>query len=151
MPVYDILYKPDFTVIKPAPHFRWIHLPSNNVAWAEALITKLFLERGATDVGSFKAMLQVFGQQQHRGPKVHSRFMRPLCQRIWNDHAQSNPGIRPKSTHQSSSKCQPPLKNQGDSKPASSSIADGVSHPTDENVVVLFVSLVDPKSPEKLN
>jgi ankyrin repeat protein len=51
------------------PDFRWIHLPSNNVAWAEALITKFFLEKGlkgATDAAGYKAMLRIFGEQQHR-------------------------------------------------------------------------------------
>jgi ankyrin repeat protein len=67
--------------IKPkAPDFRWIHLPANNVAWAEALITKFFLERGFSDSGSFKAMLRLFGQRQHRcvSRKTHSTRLRDL-------------------------------------------------------------------------
>ena len=65
---------------KGSPSFRWIHLPANNLAWAEALITKMIVEGGPIDNSGFQAMLRVFGQQQHRGTKAHSRFMRPLCQ-----------------------------------------------------------------------
>lgn len=99
MPVWEILYaldpkdKTKFSVTtklddirKGTPDFRWIHLPANNIAWAEALIMKMFVENGPIDISGFQAMLRIFGQQQHRGPKVHSRFMRPLCQ-----HHVSNP------------------------------------------------------------
>jgi ankyrin repeat protein len=65
------------------PLFRWIHLPSNNVAWLEALLTKHFLESNSKDVSGFKSLLRLLGRQQHRGAEVHSRFMRPLCKRIW--------------------------------------------------------------------
>ncbi|RMZ85169.1 hypothetical protein DV738_g228, partial [Chaetothyriales sp. CBS 135597] len=64
---------------KGAPGFRWIHLPANNLAWAETLVTKMIVEGGPIDNAAFSAMLRIFGQQQHRGTKVHSRFMRPLC------------------------------------------------------------------------
>ncbi|RMZ90996.1 hypothetical protein DV736_g1772, partial [Chaetothyriales sp. CBS 134916] len=64
---------------KGAPEFRWIHLPANNLVWAEILITKMIVEGGPIDNSAFSAMLRIFGQQQHRGTKVHSRFMRPLC------------------------------------------------------------------------
>ncbi|KAF2012838.1 hypothetical protein BU24DRAFT_435191 [Aaosphaeria arxii CBS 175.79] len=47
-----------------ATSFRWIHLPANNMAWVEALLTKAFIEEGASD---------------HRGQQIHSHFMRPLC------------------------------------------------------------------------
>lgn len=67
--------------IRSKPLFRWIHLPANNMAWVEALITKHFLENEATDVEGFKALERSFAQS-HRGPRVHSRFMRPMCQRI---------------------------------------------------------------------
>ena len=93
MPVRHILYDRDpktkdkFAITtrlddiqKGAPSFRWIHLPANNLAWAEALITKMIVEDGPIDVSGFQSMLRIFGQQQHRGSKVHSRFMRPLCQ-----------------------------------------------------------------------
>ncbi|KAL8790939.1 MAG: hypothetical protein Q9213_000364 [Squamulea squamosa] len=90
--VYDILYgcdeakqKPTVTTLArnvPAkPAFRWIHLPTNNLAWVEALITKHFIEDSASDVDGFKALEKLLGQQ-HRGPTVHSFFMRPLCQRM---------------------------------------------------------------------
>ena len=46
------------------PSFRWIHLPANNVQWAEAVITKFFLERDGADVAGFKSMLRTFSQQQ---------------------------------------------------------------------------------------
>lgn len=87
--VYEIVYKKDskdpdqdkYAVttltqnIRSKPHFRWIHLPANNMAWVEALITKHFLENGATDVEGFKALERSF-VQSHQGPSVHSRFMR---------------------------------------------------------------------------
>ena len=90
--VFDLLYgwddkaqKPTVTtVVKnvPAkPTFRWIHLPANNVAWVETLITKHFIENHVSDIEGFKALEKVFGQQ-HRGPRVHAHFMRPLCQRM---------------------------------------------------------------------
>ncbi|KAL9035569.1 MAG: hypothetical protein Q9180_004794, partial [Flavoplaca navasiana] len=90
--VFNVLYgwdedkqKPIVTTLSrnvPAkPAFRWIHLPTNNLAWVETLITKHFIEDSASDVDGFKAMEKLLGQQ-HRGPTVHSFFMRPLCQRM---------------------------------------------------------------------
>ncbi|KAL8657066.1 MAG: hypothetical protein Q9226_002287 [Calogaya cf. arnoldii] len=90
--VYDVLYgwdddkqKPTVTTLSrnvPAkPAFRWIHLPTNNLAWVETLIAKHFIENSASDVDGFKAVEKLLGQQ-HRGPTVHSFFMRPLCQRL---------------------------------------------------------------------
>ncbi|KAL8770419.1 MAG: hypothetical protein Q9209_003845 [Squamulea sp. 1 TL-2023] len=90
--VFDVLYSWDEAKQKPTvttlarnvpakPAFRWIHLPTNNLAWVETLITKHFIEDSASDVDSFKALEKILGQQ-HRGPTVHSFFMRPLCQRM---------------------------------------------------------------------
>lgn len=90
--VFDVLYGWDEKLDKPLvstlvrnvpakPTFRWIHLPANNVAWVEALLTKHFVENSAGDVEGFKALEKSFSQL-HRGPKVHSHFMRPLCQRM---------------------------------------------------------------------
>ncbi|KAL8799894.1 MAG: hypothetical protein Q9182_005551 [Xanthomendoza sp. 2 TL-2023] len=90
--VFDVLYGWDADRQKPAittlvrnvpakPAFRWIHLPTNNLAWVETLITKHFIENSASDVDGFKALEKLLGQQ-HRGPTVHSFFMRPLCQRM---------------------------------------------------------------------
>ena len=90
--VFDVLYgwdehrqKPTVTTlvrnIPAKPTFRWIHLPTNNLAWAETLITKHFVENSASDVEGFKALEKILAQQ-HRGPTVHSFFMRPLCQRM---------------------------------------------------------------------
>lgn len=62
-----------------ATDFRWIHLPANNMAWVEALLTKSFIEEGAHDVDGFKGLEKSFNYQ-HRGQKTHSHFMRPLCQ-----------------------------------------------------------------------
>ncbi|KAF2750062.1 hypothetical protein M011DRAFT_229081 [Sporormia fimetaria CBS 119925] len=62
-----------------ATHFRWIHLPANNLAWVEALLTKAFIEEGASDFEGFKALERSFNHQ-HRGQQIHSHFMRPLCQ-----------------------------------------------------------------------
>ena len=74
--VFDVLYgddkdnhrKPAFTIIPNdnATEFRWIHLPSNNMAWVEALLTKLFIEEGASDIDGFKALERSFSHQ-HRG------------------------------------------------------------------------------------
>ncbi|EPE30724.1 Ankyrin repeat-containing protein [Glarea lozoyensis ATCC 20868] len=87
--VFELLYgrdsvnprKPAMT-IRPdnkAASFRWIHLPANNMAWVEALLTKLFIEEGASDIEGFKALERSFSHQ-HRGQQSHSHFMRPLCQ-----------------------------------------------------------------------
>jgi hypothetical protein len=118
--------------IKPRPpDFRWIHLPANNIAWAEALITKFFLERGFTDAGSFKAMLRLFGQRQHRGRQVHSRFMRPLCQRVGCDHLDLEPGKRLQLGGRDS-----PIKGPG----GRSLSAARVNLFRQDGIVVLFVS-----------
>lgn len=49
------------------------------MAWVEALLTKTFIEEGASDVDGFKALERSFSNQ-HRGQQIHSHFMRPLCQ-----------------------------------------------------------------------
>lgn len=88
--VYDLLYgrdkrnpnKPAVTTLPDnvkATNFRWIHLPADNMAWVEALLTKWFIEEGANDVEGFKGLEKSFNQQ-HRGQRIHSQFMRPLCQ-----------------------------------------------------------------------
>jgi ankyrin repeat protein len=88
--VYELLYGRDpINPRKPAVNilpkdtqgasFRWIHLPANNMAWVEALLTKAFIEEGASDVEGFKALERSFSHQ-HRGQQIHSHFMRPLCQ-----------------------------------------------------------------------
>ncbi|USP75865.1 ankyrin repeat and protein kinase domain containing protein 1 [Curvularia clavata] len=88
--VFELLYsrdpinprKPAVNILpkeSKATSFRWIHLPANNMAWVEALLTKAFIEEGATDVEEFKALERSFNHQ-HRGQQIHSHFMRPLCQ-----------------------------------------------------------------------
>ncbi|KAJ5037252.1 uncharacterized protein L3040_007429 [Drepanopeziza brunnea f. sp. 'multigermtubi'] len=88
--VYELLYgrdpinprKPKMTILPnddKASDFRWIHLPANNMAWIEVLLTKMFIEEGASDVDGFKALERSFSHQ-HRGQQSHSHFMRPLCQ-----------------------------------------------------------------------
>ncbi|OKL64361.1 hypothetical protein UA08_01088 [Talaromyces atroroseus] len=88
--VYELLYgrdpkKPDKQAIPTQPmnvkasEFRWIHLPANNMAWVEALMTKAFIEEGASDIEGFKGLEKSF-THQHRGQRPHSHFMRPLCQ-----------------------------------------------------------------------
>lgn len=90
--VYDLLYGFDektgqATVpvltknIKWQPQFRWIHLPSNNIAWIEDLLAKSFIEGGHRDVEGFKALGKCF-DQEHRGPLSHSNFMRPYCHHV---------------------------------------------------------------------
>ena len=76
---------------KGAPSFRWIHLPANNLAWAEMVITKMIVEGGPIDNAGFQSMLRIFGQQQHRGTQAHSRFMRPLCQIHGDDYSRRTP------------------------------------------------------------
>jgi ankyrin repeat protein len=73
--------KPKFTILPndKATNFRWIHLPANNMAWVESLLTKVFIEEGSSDVEGFKALERSFSNQ-HRGQQSHSHFMRPLCQ-----------------------------------------------------------------------
>ncbi|KAF3769592.1 hypothetical protein M406DRAFT_348789 [Cryphonectria parasitica EP155] len=90
--VYDLLYGWDektgkATVpvltknIKWQPHFRWIHLPANNIAWIDTLLAKSFIEGGHRDVEGFKALGKCF-DQEHRGPLAHANFMRHYCERI---------------------------------------------------------------------
>ncbi|KAF7595629.1 hypothetical protein BBP40_005377 [Aspergillus hancockii] len=88
--VFNLLYGRDpenphkqaFTTVptdSKATDFRWIHLPANNMAWVEALLTKNFIEEGAYDIESFKGLEKSF-HYQHRGQRTHSHFMRPMCQ-----------------------------------------------------------------------
>lgn len=90
--VFDVLYGWDQKTQKPLvttltrnvaakPKFRWIHLPTNNMTWVEALITKNFVENRARDVEGFKLLEKSF-VQLHRGPTVHAHFMRPQCSRM---------------------------------------------------------------------
>ncbi|CAG7924323.1 unnamed protein product [Penicillium olsonii] len=90
MSVFELLYGRDkenprkqavttVPVDSRATEFRWIHLPANNMAWVEALLTKSFIEEGAHDVDGFKGLEKSFNYQ-HRGQRTHSHFMRPLCQ-----------------------------------------------------------------------
>ncbi|KAL2287684.1 hypothetical protein FJTKL_05055 [Diaporthe vaccinii] len=67
--------------VKWEPHFRWIHLPANNIAWMETLLAKSFVEGGFRDVEGFKALEKCF-DQEHRGITFHSKFMRTYCQRV---------------------------------------------------------------------
>lgn len=102
--VYELLYArsakdPSKHLISTLPEmtkatqFRWIHLPANNLTWCDALLTKRFIEQGATDVEGYKALASAFNHQ-HRGQQHHSRFMRPMCQvvqRLEADLEESGP------------------------------------------------------------
>jgi Mg2+ and Co2+ transporter CorA len=90
--VYDLIYGWDATNNKPKvptqvknikvnPSFRWIHIPANNLAWVEAMLTKAFVEAGHKEIDDFKALEKCFSQE-HRGAQVHASFMRPYCHRI---------------------------------------------------------------------
>ena len=90
--VFDVLYGWDQKAQKPLvttltrnvpakPRFRWIHLPTNNMTWVEAILTKNFVENRTKDVEGFKLLEKSF-VQLHRGPTVHAHFMRPQCQRM---------------------------------------------------------------------
>lgn len=106
--VFDLLYgwdektgKPTVPVltknIKWEPHFRWIHLPANNIAWIETLLAKSFIEGGHRDVEGFKALGKCF-DQEHRGPLAHANFMRTYCHRVPSRRAEkedSSLGIVP--------------------------------------------------------
>lgn len=85
------------------PLFRWIHLPANNVSWLEALLTRHYLETNSKDVSGLKSILRLLGKQQHRGAQIHSRFMRPLCKRIWGGPPRSADvaSLTPRKTSQS--------------------------------------------------
>ncbi|KUI64462.1 Ankyrin-3 [Cytospora mali] len=91
--VYELLYgwedtekkKPKVPIltknVKWEPHFRWIHLPANNIAWVETLLAKSFVEGGFRDVEGFKALEKSF-DQEHRGAFAHDTFMRSHCRRV---------------------------------------------------------------------
>jgi ankyrin repeat protein/Mg2+ and Co2+ transporter CorA len=96
MPVFNVLYQDPERVgalnrehvsTRPDPSqkeaFRWIHLPQNNLHWCHTLLTKHFIEGGfSEDVESFKALERSLSQQQYRGRRIHSRFMRPACTKL---------------------------------------------------------------------
>ena len=93
--IYDLLYSEPVTDEQAArslstvcnnssndkTDFRWIHLPVNNVQWCQELITKRFIEEGAVDIEGFKLLERAF-LYQHRGQKVHSSYMRPMCRTV---------------------------------------------------------------------
>lgn len=96
VPVFNLLFK-DFVKegalgrehvsTRPDPlkkgAFRWIHLPANNLHWCHTLLTKHFIEGGfSADVESFKALERSLSQQQYRGRRIHSRFMRPAYTKL---------------------------------------------------------------------
>jgi ankyrin repeat protein/Mg2+ and Co2+ transporter CorA len=96
MPVFNVLYHDpeeagalgrEHVSTRPDPSkegaFRWIHLPANNLHWCHTLLTKHFIECGSSeDVESFKALERSLSQQQYRGRRIHSRFMRPACTKL---------------------------------------------------------------------
>ena len=92
--VFDLLYSDQGTLVpKPSKSkksaaqatqsidSRWIHLPANNVPWCHDLLTRRFVEAGATDAES---LLKLLGSFQHevQGQHAHSKYMRPVCQLI---------------------------------------------------------------------
>lgn len=98
--VFDLLYGWDEKTSKPTvpvltknikwePHFRWIHLPANNIAWIETLLAKSFIEGGHRDVEGFKALGKCF-DQEHRGPLAHANFMRTYCHRVPSRRAEKD-------------------------------------------------------------
>ncbi|KAM0718424.1 hypothetical protein Q7P37_005494 [Cladosporium fusiforme] len=93
--VYDLLYAPytkpgtvnEGDVSTRPEHsdgesFRWIHLPSTNIAWVHTLLTKHFIEGDCCDVEGFREFEESLSQLQYRGQKVHARHMRPTCSRL---------------------------------------------------------------------
>jgi ankyrin repeat protein len=79
--------------------FRWIHLPVNSVAWCQELLTKRFIEEGALDVDAFRSLERSF-MHQHRGQKVHSSYMRPMCQTIHRQAPVSEQEVEKEETNE---------------------------------------------------
>lgn len=75
-------------------HFRWIHLPSNNLAWCQELLVRRFLERNGADPESFKA-LQMSFNHEHVGTQPHARYMRPICQVVPKSDRRDDHSTRP--------------------------------------------------------
>lgn len=75
-------------------HFRWIHLPSNNLAWCQELLVRRFLERDEADPESFKA-LQMSFNHEHVGTQPHARYMRPVCQLVPRSDRREDSSQRP--------------------------------------------------------
>ncbi|KAG6354339.1 hypothetical protein INS49_004356 [Diaporthe citri] len=103
--VYDVLYgwnqkneRPKVPVWTSSAgvqnDFKWIHLPTNNIAWVETLLIKWFIESGCRDLEGYKALTKCL-EQEHRGPLPHGNFMRPYCQRISSLHPSEEPGLEP--------------------------------------------------------
>lgn len=103
--MYDLLYgwdeqnkKPRVATqmknIKSKPNFRWIHIPANNLSWANDMIDKVFIESGHREVEDFKALAKCFNQE-HRGRTVHATFMRTYAERIPPMTNHRNPMDRP--------------------------------------------------------
>ena len=76
----DDVSKQDESNAEPGT-FRWIHLPSNNVAWCQELLVRRFIERNGADPESFKA-LQMSFNHEHVGTQPHARYMRPACRLV---------------------------------------------------------------------
>lgn len=121
--VYDLLYgwdektgKPTVPVltknIKWEPHFRWIHLPANNIAWIETLLAKSFIEGGHRDVEGFKALGKCF-DQEHRGPLAHANFMRTYCHRVPSRRAEKEDSSLGVVTEQASQRNLQPSQTTG--------------------------------------
>jgi ankyrin repeat protein/Mg2+ and Co2+ transporter CorA len=112
-PVHDVIFGKDaegFSIIttsvnklKQPPDLRWVHLPHNNIAWVKALLTKAFIEDGATDVEAYRTMEKVLYRQQHR---ARHPFMRPQCERCPRRTGGETPSFpvydRPKADYASS-------------------------------------------------
>ncbi|POS74046.1 ankyrin repeat and protein kinase domain-containing protein 1 [Diaporthe helianthi] len=75
--------------VKWEPHFRWIHLPANNIAWMETLLAKSFVEGGFRDVEGFKALEKCF-DQEHVGVHAHAKFMRTFNHRVPSRRAEKD-------------------------------------------------------------
>lgn len=94
--MYDLLYE-NYRVSPSVPEnasassvpssqrFRWIHCPSNNITWCQELLLKRFAEQDGADAEGFKALERSFNYQ-HRGPRLHAHYMRPMCQIVPQAH-----------------------------------------------------------------
>ncbi|CAK7199457.1 hypothetical protein SEUCBS139899_002137 [Sporothrix eucalyptigena] len=130
--VFDVLYgwdeengkpKVDTQIknIKYQPDFRWIHLPANNIAWVETLLSKWFIEDGHRDIEPFKALEKCF-DQEHRGPLAHAHFMRTYCHRIPALHGRGS------SIHSNDKQPFPPLSEEPtDTSAASTNMTSSTS------------------------
>lgn len=81
-----------------AGNFRWIHMPSNNVAWAQQILIRWFMEQNNPDAERFKRLHSSFNCE-HVGEKWHAQYMRPTCD-VFRFSGLHEPAIASKAARQ---------------------------------------------------